>query len=124
MQKTRNAENPECRKPGMQKTRNAETWKRGHSVNFSLHQRARFTVGSEKTGGIEDPAVDQLLQSPLGVMVEHSRATQGMEIAIGVEAQLGGAMVAMDQLLAGVAEGLEVADGVGMLQSGHERGWP
>lgn len=53
-------------------------------------------------------------------MIDHRGATQGMQIAIRVEAQLRGAMVAEGQFLAGIAEGLEVADGVGMVQQGDE----
>jgi two-component system OmpR family response regulator len=93
-------------------------------MNLTLHQSARFAVGAKETGGIDDPAIDQLFQTPLGVVVENGCAAEGVEVAIGIEAQLGGAVVSMDQLLAGIAERLEVADGVGMLQSGHEQGWP
>ena len=42
-----------------------------------------------------------------------------MEIAVGVETQLGRAMVAVGQLLARVTERLEMANGVGMLEGGH-----
>jgi hypothetical protein len=38
-----------------------------------------------------------------------------MEVTVGVEAQIGGAMVTVCQFLAGIAERLEVADGVRML---------
>ena len=47
-----------------------------------------------------------------------------MQVAIGIKAQLRGAVVPMGQLLAGIAERLEVTNGVGMLQSGHEQSWP
>jgi hypothetical protein len=45
-----------------------------------------------------------------------------MEIAIGIEAELRGAVVPVGQLLAGIAKRLEVANGVGMLKCGHEGG--
>ena len=51
-------------------------------------------------------------------MVEHTGAAQGVQVAIGIEAQLARAVVAVGQLLAGVAERLEVADGVGILEHG------
>jgi hypothetical protein len=90
------------------------------SAHFPLHEGSGSPIRSHEARGIENPAIDQLFQTPLGVVVEHSRAAKGVKVAIGIEAQLGGAMVSMDQLLASVAERLEVADGVGMLQSGHE----
>jgi two-component system OmpR family response regulator len=93
-------------------------------VALPLHQGAGLTIGPQETGGIKNPAVDQLLQPPLGGVVEHSGASEGMQVAIGVEPQLGGAVVPVCQFLAGIAKRLEVADGVGMLESGHEQGWP
>ena len=60
----------------------------------------------------------------MGERIEHSGFAQGVQVAVGVEAQLRWAVVAARQRLAGVTEGLEVADGVGVLQGGHERtGW-
>jgi hypothetical protein len=41
-----------------------------------------------------------------------------MEIAIGIKPQFRGPVEAVGQLLAGIAERLEVADGVGVLQHG------
>ena len=85
---------------------------------------AQVAVGADEAGGVEDPAIHQLLQAPLADRVEHGGAAQGVQVAVGVEAQLRRAVVAAGQRLAGVAERLEVADGVGVLQGGHERtGW-
>jgi len=93
-------------------------------VALQLHEGAGLAIGPQKTGGIQDPALHEFLQASLGVMVENGRAPEGMQVAIGVEAQLRRAVVPMGQLLAGIAKRLEVANGVGMLQSGHEQSWP
>ena len=42
-----------------------------------------------------------------------------MQIAVGIEAQLGRAVEAVGQILAGITQGLEMADGVWMLERGH-----
>jgi hypothetical protein len=93
-------------------------------VAFPLHESAGLTIGPQKTRGIKNPTLDQFLQAPLGMVVENGGAPEGVQVAIGIKAKLGGAVIPVGQLLAGIAERLEVANGVGMLQSGHERGWP
>jgi hypothetical protein len=85
-----------------------------------LQQGAGLAIRAKETRGIEDPAIHQFLQPPLGLVIEHSRATKCMEVAVRIEPQLRGAVVTVGQLLAGIAQGLEMADGVGVLQSSHE----
>jgi hypothetical protein len=75
-----------------------------------------LTVGSHEAGWVLDPAVNQFLQPTLGQVVQHAGPAQGMEIPVRVEPQLGGSMMAIGQGLAGITQGLEVADRVGMLE--------
>lgn len=90
----------------------------GTSIGLALEQGARISIGAHEAGGIADPAVDQILQPALGVVIQHAGAAQGVQIAIGVETQLARAVVPMGKLLARVAERLEMADGVGMFEHG------
>lgn len=57
-------------------------------------------------------------------MVEDAGAAQGVEVAIGIEAQFTRAVVPMGKFLARVAERLEMADGFGVLEGGHGAGDP
>ncbi len=91
---------------------------------FPFQQRLGLAIGAKKSRRIEDPSIDELLKPALRVVIQHRGAPQGVEVAIGIKAQLGGAVISVGQLLAGITQRLKVADGVGMLQSGHERGWP
>ena len=52
-------------------------------------------------------------------MVENRCTTQGVQVAIGIKAQIMGPMVPVGQLLAGIAQGLEVTDGVWVLERGQ-----
>jgi hypothetical protein len=81
-----------------------------------LHEQTGLAVGAVEAGWILDPAVDQFLQTPLGVMVQHSGPAQRVEVAIGVEPKLRGSVVAIGEGLAGIAQGLEVADRFGVLK--------
>ena len=47
-----------------------------------------------------------------------------MQVAVGIEPQLRWAVVSVSQGLERIAEGLELPDGVGMLQRGHDMGKP
>ena len=47
-----------------------------------------------------------------------------MQVAVGIEPQLRWAVVSVSQALERIAEGLELPDGVGMLQRGHDMGKP
>ena len=85
-------------------------------MGAAFEQGARVAVGTDETGGIADPAIDQLFHTPLGKVVENACAPQGMQVTVGVEAQLRRAVVPVGQLLAGVTKRLEVADGVGMFE--------
>ena len=97
---------------------------RAGSVPARFVEGAHVIAGADEAGRIHDPAVNQLLEAALGECVEHGRFAQGVQVPIGVETHLGGAVVAACQRLAGVAQRLEVADRVGMLQGGHGRtGW-
>jgi hypothetical protein len=42
-----------------------------------------------------------------------------VQIAVGVQTQIGWSVVPMGQFLAGIAERLKVTDGVWMLERGH-----
>ena len=88
------------------------------AARFALKQCARVTVRSNEAGGIHDPAIHQFLKPALGEGIENGGAPQGMEIAVGIEPKLRGPVEAVGQLLASVAERLEVANGVGVLQHG------
>jgi hypothetical protein len=85
-----------------------------------LEQGAWLAIRAKKAGWILNPAIDQLLQPSLRVMIEHGGAAQRMQVPVGVETEFGGTMVPVGQLLAGIAKRLEMADGVGVLQSSHE----
>jgi hypothetical protein len=52
-------------------------------------------------------------------MVENRCTTQGVQIAVGVEAEIMGTMVPVGKLLAGIAQGLEMSDGVWVLERGQ-----
>ncbi len=52
-------------------------------------------------------------------MVEYGGAPQGVEVAIGVQTHFAGAVVPVGELLARVAERLEMADGVGVFEHGE-----
>ena len=91
------------------------------SVAARFVEGAHVVAWADEAGGIEDPAIDQFLQAALGQGIQHGRSPQGVQVAVGVQPQLRRAVVAAGQLLAGVAERLKVADGVGMLQGGHGR---
>ncbi len=47
-----------------------------------------------------------------------------MQVTVGIKPQLRWAVVPVCQALERIAEGLELADGVGMLQRGHDMGKP
>lgn len=47
-----------------------------------------------------------------------------MEVAVGVKPELRWAVIPVSQALERIAEGLELPDGVGMLQRGHDMGKP
>ena len=47
-----------------------------------------------------------------------------MQVAVGIEPELRWAVVPVSQALERIAEGLELPDGVGMLQRGHDMGKP
>jgi hypothetical protein len=60
----------------------------------------------------------------LGKGIKHRCFAQGVQVSVGVKAQLRRAVIATGQRLAGITEGLEVADRVGVLQGGHDwTGW-
>jgi hypothetical protein len=84
-------------------------------------ESARVAIGTHERGGIEDPTLDQFLKPPLGLVVEHTGATERVQVAIGVKPELGGSVETVGQLLAGIAQGLKVTNGVGMLKGCH--GW-
>jgi hypothetical protein len=89
---------------------------------FPFEQRLLLAIGAKKSRRIQDPSIDELLKPALRVVIQHRGAPQGVEVAIGIEAQLGGAVIPVCQLLAGITQRLKVADGVWMLQSSHKRG--
>jgi len=93
-------------------------------MSAAFEQRARIAIGTDKGRGIQDPAFDQLLQPPLGLVIKHRGSAQGMQVAVGIEPQLRWAVVPVSQALERIAEGLELPDGVGMLQRGHDVGKP
>ena len=93
-------------------------------MTTAFKKRARIAIGTDKGRGIQDPAFDQLLQPPLGLVIKHRSSAQGMQVAVGIEPQLGWAVVPVSQALERIAEGLELPDGVGMLQRGHDVGKP
>jgi hypothetical protein len=53
-------------------------------------------------------------------MIKNGGTPQGMKIAVCIKTEFGRTVIAVSQLLAGIAERLKVPDGVGVLQSGHE----
>jgi len=93
-------------------------------VAAAFKKRARIAIGTDKGRRIQDPAFDQLLQPPLGLVIKHRRPAQGMQVAVGIEPELRWAVVPVCQALERIAEGLELPDGVGMLQRGHDMGKP
>lgn len=86
---------------------------------LALKQGAWVAVGSDEAGGVADPAVDQIFQTSLGLVIQYGGAPQGVEVAVGIQAQFAWAVVPMGKLLARVTERLEVADGVGMFEHGE-----
>ena len=90
----------------------------------AFKKRARIAIGTDKGRGIQDPAFNQLLQPPLGLVIKHRRPAQGMQVAVGIEPELRWAVVPVSQALERIAERLELPDGVGMLQRGHDMGKP
>jgi hypothetical protein len=89
------------------------------SVAAVSYRGPGISIRTHKAGGIHDPSIDQLLQPMLGVMVENRCTTQGVQVAVGIEAEIMGPMVPVGQLLAGIAQGLEVTDGVWVLERGQ-----
>ena len=73
----------------------------------------------DAAGGIKDPTANQILQPLLRHGIQLLTATQAMEIAIRVEAQLGRIAATAGQVTAPIAEGLEVTDGIGVLKGRH-----
>ena len=55
------------------------------SMAAAFKKRARIAIGTDKGRGIQDPAFDQLLQPPLGLVIKHRRSAQGMQVAVGIE---------------------------------------
>ena len=104
--------------------REARQWQRSSSVTAALKKGARVAIGTDKSRGIQDPAFDQLLQPSLGLVIKHRRTAQRMQVAVGVEPELRWAVVPVSQALKRITEGLELPDGVGMLQRSHEMGKP
>jgi hypothetical protein len=94
------------------------------SVAAALKKRARIAIGTDKGRRIQDPAFDQLLQPPLGLVIKHRRSSQSMQVAVGIEPELRWAVVPVSKALERIAEGLELPDGVWMLQRGHDMGKP
>ena len=53
--------------------------------------------------------------------IEGPGATQRMQVAVGVETQLRRPVITVGQLLAGIAQGLEMPDGIGVLKCRHQK---
>jgi len=82
---------------------------------------ARIPIGSDKTGRVHDPAIHKFLEPPLLDRVEDGGAPKGVQVPIGIEPHLRRAVVAVRQFLAGIAQGLEMANGFWVLEGCHGR---
>ena len=72
------------------------------SVAPGFVQGAEVSSWAHEAGGVHDPAVHHLLKAPLRERIQHGGSPQGMEVAIGIEAQFGWPVVSACQALAGV----------------------
>jgi len=82
-------------------------------------QNTQVSIGADEAGGVEDPAIHQYLQPFLFTWFEAAAFAQGMKVPVGVEPQLGRAVVSMDQFLASVTQRLEVSNRLRVLQGCH-----